>query len=200
MSQFNQSAMQSNTAVGVIEKKKKLSSSQVTLKSDRIIVFGIFVLYTLFLIEGLLFKFQTNFLAIKKLNAEIHFYWLPRFNWTTTLRGHLEVWGNLAIFIPFGCLFSIINGRSGWRHLIDALVICSFSVFIEVSQSLFCVGEGDIRDIILNTAGGVIGIYFYRLIELVFKKHSLLVFAIGTGIAMVILTSMSYTYMGGGYR
>ncbi len=171
--------------------------------TDRWIVYGVFVLYAIFLIEGLLFKFQTNYLAIKNFTKPIEFEWIPALGWETlknySLSQHLEVWGNLAIFIPFGCFFAILNDKRGAWHIIDALVICSFSVFIEVCQSLFCIGMGDMRDIVLNTAGGVLGIYLYKLLRLILKKYALIVFALATAVAMVIFTLCAYTYMGGGF-
>ena len=164
---------------------------------------GICVLYILFLIVGLLFKFK-GFEAIKSLSKGFEFTWNPRLGYATlskySLHEHLEVWGNLAIFIPLGCFFSINNKKGGWWHIVDILVIMSFSVFIELSQAIFAIGMGDIRDIILNTSGGAIGIYLYKLLKVMFKSYADMVFTSVLAIAMIGFTWAAFTYMDGGFR
>ena len=161
------------------------------------------VIYVVFLIYGLLFKFK-GFMAIKNFNKGIEFTWQPRLSYkvlsTYSLHAHLEVWGNLAIFIPLGCFFSINNKKGGWWHLLDIFVIMTFSAFIEISQAVFVIGMGDIRDIILNTSGGAIGIYLYKLLKLILKKNTDVVFAVALAISMVGFTWAAFTYMGGGFR
>jgi glycopeptide antibiotics resistance protein len=132
------------------------------------------------------------------------FTWNPRLGYATlskySLHEHLEVWGNLAIFIPLGCFFSINNKKGGWWHIVDILVIMSFSVFIELSQAIFAIGMGDIRDMILNTSGGPIGIYLYKLLKVMFKNYADMVFTSVLAIAMIGFTWAAFTYMDGGFR
>ncbi|MBR2968610.1 MAG: VanZ family protein [Clostridia bacterium] len=178
-----------------------------TVKKDKsieqFIIDGVCVLYILFLIYGLLFKFK-GFEAIKKFNKGIEFTWNPRLGWATlskySLSAHLEVWGNLAIFIPLGCFFSINNKRCGLWHLLDIFVIMTFSAFIEISQAVFVIGMGDIRDIILNTAGGAIGIYLYKLLNKIFKNVSDVVFLSVVAVCMIGFTWAAFTYMDGGFK
>lgn len=170
-----------------------------TYRDESWIIGIVFITYILFLIEGLVFKFQIGIENIYDFGrTSFEFEWNPRLGWATlssyNLHAHLEVWGNLVIFIPFGCFFAM-DKKAGWWHILDAFVIMTFSIFIELSQAVFFIGMGDIRDIILNTSGGVMGIYIYKLLRAIFKKHALTVFAVVLGACMVTLTLMGVLYV-----
>ena len=76
----------------------------------------------------------------------------------------------------------------------------TFSAFIEISQAVFVIGMGDIRDIILNTAGGAIGIYLYKLLNKIFKSVSDVVFLSVVAVCMIGFTWAAFTYMDGGFK
>lgn len=64
--------------------------------------------------------------------------------------------GNVVGFLPFGAILPVLkrNMRSFWKIL---LLSFEFSAMIEVTQLLTRLGSFDVDDIILNTAGGVLG-------------------------------------------
>lgn len=73
----------------------------------------------------------------------------------------LNLFGNILLFIPFGCLLPIISkkiNQFGSVLLLSSLTIC----MAEIMQHLFMVGELDVDDIILNTLGVIIGYLFYK--------------------------------------
>ncbi len=161
---------------------------------------GIFVLYVLFLIEGLLFKFQLDYSVIKDFGRSFEFKWIPQLSpkyfSESSLSVKLEILGNFAVFLPFGCFFALFEKPSA-KRLLDILVIASFSVFIEICQATFAIGVGDMRDVILNTAGGVVGIGLYYLLKKIFKGHTQTVFLITLGVCMVIFTVLGLGFMNG---
>ncbi|MCA0987254.1 VanZ family protein [Guptibacillus algicola] len=69
--------------------------------------------------------------------------------------------GNLFLLFPLGLLlpwwFSNLNG------LRISIIILLSSLVIEISQTIFGVGIGNIDDLILNTLGGIIGYALYHV-------------------------------------
>ncbi len=80
----------------------------------------------------------------------------------------LNIVGNIAGFIPFGALVPLLS-RSVRRAWKTGLLCMEVSVLIEVSQLLFRVGCCDVDDVILNTAGGLLGYLVYRTAERLYR-------------------------------
>jgi glycopeptide antibiotics resistance protein len=73
----------------------------------------------------------------------------------------LNLLGNIAIFVPLGVFLGILAkaGRPTlaavfWRSL-------GISFGLEISEVLFSIGTFDVDDLILNSAGGLIGFIVY---------------------------------------
>ena len=76
----------------------------------------------------------------------------------------LNVVGNVAAFIPCGFFLPIVSRRS--RRWYNAILICfGLSFCIEVTQLVCKVGSFDVDDLLLNTAGGIIGFISYRIVQ-----------------------------------
>lgn len=76
----------------------------------------------------------------------------------------LNVVGNVAAFIPCGFFLPIVSRRS--RRWYNAILICfGLSLCIEVTQLVCKVGSFDVDDLLLNTAGGIIGFISYRIVQ-----------------------------------
>jgi len=61
--------------------------------------------------------------------------------------------GNFALFVPFGVLVYLLNGRIGLTTLFGA----GFSLLIEISRYAFQLGFSDIDDFLFNTLGAASG-------------------------------------------
>ena len=70
-----------------------------------------------------------------------------------------EVIANLVAFIPFGVMLGVNFKQVDWGYKIA--VIFAFSVVVEIIQYCLAIGATDITDIIMNTAGGSIGLAGY---------------------------------------
>ena len=68
----------------------------------------------------------------------------------------IEFTANIALFVPFGLLLSLVLRRGqGW---VAVLAGFGFSLLAELTQGLFLPGRsGTLSDVIANTAGTVIG-------------------------------------------
>ncbi|MDP4098935.1 VanZ family protein [Paenibacillus sp. P96] len=74
-----------------------------------------------------------------------------------------NLFGNVAIFMPLGILLGLMFKREGMPGM--RIFICAFflSLGLEIAQLLFMIGQFDVDDILLNSAGGFLGFVIYRL-------------------------------------
>ncbi|MFR3727915.1 VanZ family protein [Lacrimispora sp.] len=76
----------------------------------------------------------------------------------------LNIVGNIAGFMPFGFFLPVISRRSR-RFFNTVLLSFLFSLTIETIQLVFKVGSFDVDDMILNTAGGILGYILYKIVQ-----------------------------------
>jgi glycopeptide antibiotics resistance protein len=101
-----------------------------------------------------------------------------------------NILGNIIAFIPFGLFLQTIRRRkSFWTSV---LIIAVTTVTVEAIQYIFGLGASDIDDVILNTFGGLIGIWLYRLFRWVFReeartKTAITVATVAVGVPIVYL-------------
>ncbi len=77
--------------------------------------------------------------------------------------------GNILLFIPFGFLLPLVTERtSWWRTLIAGML---FSAGIEIVQRITAKGYFQIDDMILNTAGTLLGFGIFCAVKKLMPKH-----------------------------
>lgn len=74
-----------------------------------------------------------------------------------------EVAANLLIFVPFGLYLGIVAPRR--RVLWCAAVFAASSLALEVAQFVLASGSSDVTDVIVNTAGGLVGLGLLSLVR-----------------------------------
>lgn len=79
----------------------------------------------------------------------------------------MNIGGNILLFIPMG-IFLPMYFKPPSKTLKTTVTCFLLSSFFEVFQLLTACGFFDVDDILLNTLGGAIGLYLYRL----FINHS----------------------------
>lgn len=81
----------------------------------------------------------------------------------------LNIWGNVAAFVPFGIFLPIFSVRCQklWR---TAMYSFELSLLVEVLQLVTKVGSFDVDDLLLNTVGGILGFLIYKLAVHFFKS------------------------------
>ena len=133
-------------------KQKRLSS----------IVFGIY----LFLLVWLaLFKFATSLSELPSIRG-INF--IP-FYYDQETSAHLkEVLYNIIVFVPLGVYVQIF--KEDWKIAKKCMVTFWISFLFEIVQFIFAIGASDITDIIGNTLGGIIGIFFCIMMKKIAPK------------------------------
>jgi glycopeptide antibiotics resistance protein len=68
----------------------------------------------------------------------------------------LEVVVNLLLFVPFGLYLGLLVPARRWWAL--AGVVAGSSLALEVGQYVLAVGRSDATDVVVNTAGGLVGL------------------------------------------
>ncbi len=116
------------------------------------IIFGV---YSILLAWLVLFKFATSLSEVPSIRG-INF--IP-FYYGQVTRAHLtEVFFNIIVFIPLGIYVQIF--KEDWKIATKCLVCFLTSFLFEAVQFVFAIGASDITDVIGNTLGGIVGIFF----------------------------------------
>ncbi|WP_178022265.1 VanZ family protein [uncultured Paenibacillus sp.] len=142
---------------------------------------ALFVLYLGLLVKIILFKFHDIGLGFlwRQLESSLHhpgrvyerlqggnlvpLKEITRSLEVMTSHDLINVFGNVAIFIPFGILLGFMfrkNGISGIETTLYAFVV---SLGLESAQLLLAIGQFDVDDMLLNTGGALLGHFLYRL-------------------------------------
>nr|WP_319489711.1 VanZ family protein [uncultured Caproiciproducens sp.] len=72
--------------------------------------------------------------------------------------------GNIILFVPLGVLLKLLLSEPKYNMLKSVLIVLTTSLLIEITQYIARIGVSDINDLILNTAGGFIGILISALL------------------------------------
>jgi glycopeptide antibiotics resistance protein len=75
----------------------------------------------------------------------------------------LEVLANVLLFIPFGVFVGLLLPRWGAGRRIA--LMAGMSVLFETAQYILAIGNSDITDVMMNTAGGIIGLVILAFVR-----------------------------------
>jgi len=137
----------------------------------------LFVLYILFLLKVIVFKYPieqlqdiangwqseivaeglltANYTPFQTIGLYIKYYDMPG------IHGFANLYGNILVFIPFGLLlaYNHPSSRNMWVLLLNSFL---FVGGIEVFQLVSSFGVFDVDDIILNCTGALLGGLLYK--------------------------------------
>jgi glycopeptide antibiotics resistance protein len=109
----------------------------------------------------------------------------------------MNLWGNIVMFIPAGIYIILENANKTISK--NIMSVMAASLLIEVVQFVFKRGAFDIDDIILNTLGGIIGIFIYQICKRIFQNDSkikdaisVLSLIVGTPVLFLAILLMVY--------
>lgn len=84
----------------------------------------------------------------------------------------LNLGGNVIGFVPFGFFLPVVSRRG--RRWYNTLLIGFFlSLCIETVQLIFKVGSFDVDDLFLNTVGGILGFFLYKMVQRIRVRRKL---------------------------
>ena len=148
-------------------KKRKL------LHKIELLLFAVYVAmlcYFLFFAENLDRNLERMYHYNLTPFKEIFRFWTYR----DTLNGWLVILnlvGNVAAFIPFGIFLPALFQKCR-NVFFTVLLSMEFSLCVEIIQLVSKVGIFDVDDIILNTAGGLLGFILYWIASLIWRKKN----------------------------
>ena len=138
------------------------------LISNRFLCSVFFVFYLAALTQMIVIRDWKDFFDLTYTDALTEIILVPL---RTTIRDAREMgvlWecyhiaGNIAVFAPFGFLCAVLYPKlRTWCRI--PLATLGVSFFLEVMQCVFQTGVSDVDDLILNTLGGCIGFWLWRL-------------------------------------
>ncbi len=80
-----------------------------------------------------------------------------------------EIINNLIVFIPVGLYIGMIDkNKTFYKKIIPIFLL---TLIFETTQFIFHIGATDVTDIIMNTLGGVLGIFIIDMLYKIFKKE-----------------------------
>ena len=126
------------------------------------IVFGIYFFLLVWLV---LFKFATS---LSKLPSIRGINLIPFYYDQETSAHVKEVLYNIIVFVPLGVYVQIF--KEDWKIAKKCMVAFLISFLLEVVQFIFAIGASDITDIIGNTLGGIVGIFFCIVMKKIAPK------------------------------
>lgn len=137
------------------------------------------IVYIFLLAKVLLFKEVSPFdlfnadrtisrtLSLTPFKTIIDYFSSTHFNLWIAL---MNVVGNIVLFIPLGMYLQIFKRN---KTILNCVALsCAISLCVEVTQYILGIGRTDIDDIILNTLGGLLGIFIYKIIYLLLKDEN----------------------------
>lgn len=134
-----------------------------------VIFYLIFIVYAFITIKIILFKtipfsalFHSRIMSLRSINM-IPFKTIIEFFTSESIdmgRALANIGGNIAIFVPLGIFVAYAAYNKPLRISFLCLLLISFG--LEVIQYVFALGSSDIDDILLNFAGGAIGVGVYK--------------------------------------
>lgn len=139
---------------------------------ERVIISIIFVLYILLLMK-ILFLSRVSIYELFDNGRVMHrsLNLVPFYSINGYMSGTIEgfsfgnVVGNFLIFMPLGVYLPLFMKDK--RVSTNLFIIFMTTVLVEVLQWTFGIGAADIDDVILNFAGGLIGILGYKLFRVI---------------------------------
>lgn len=143
-------------------------------KSARVLFWILFLVYLLMLVYFLFFAEATGRVFDHRYQYNlIPFHEIKRF---VTYRNTLGFWavalnlaGNVVAFMPFGFFLPLLMHKMRFFGK-TVLFGFQFSVLVEVIQLFSKVGSFDVDDVLLNTAGVILGYFCFFLFHR-FVKH-----------------------------
>jgi len=157
-------------------------------KPFRGLLWSVFLVYAAILLKLILFKRPFSYIITHFLyhyNSETIAINLKRANFIpfhtiqlylhTKLRAEYSIenlFGNILIFVPLGFLIPLMfaHTRSSWKIFAVSLLT---SLVLETTQLITVLGSFDVDDLMLNTTGGMIGYFAFKLLHVKSsaKKH-----------------------------
>lgn len=137
-------------------------------KQKRLTV-GLLAAYLIVLTWIIVFKMQLDFSEFAHYR---HVNLIP-FGGALVVNGRInisEMLLNVVVFIQFGVYLCMLGGQGDW--LKKAVPVLGVSLAYEAAQYILAVGGSDVTDLLLNTAGGILGFALFGVLQKLLKGRT----------------------------
>ncbi len=155
--------------------------------AGRVLLIVLFVVYLLLLAWIVLWKLEIPFVG----GGGLRQIKLVPFAATTGAGAStpFEIVANFVLFVPFGIYLGLLAPMWPWQKAVCA--VAGASLILEVAQYVLAVGSSDVTDVVVNTAGGLIGIGLLNLARRRLRTRTTIVMTwvclIGTVLALLAI-------------
>ena len=140
------------------------------MKNKRTILLHLlFVFYLAALTWIILFKMATSYDTIDHGIRSLNLIPFKSAMITNGKINFSEMIDNVLVFCPFGIYIGVLYRR--WNLSEKVLSFFCVSLIYEVLQYVLAIGRSDITDVIMNTAGGIIGLIVYSLLNKICRNE-----------------------------
>ena len=163
------------------------------MKKEQKITFVLLVIYLIILTWIILLKTQFSFSVLGHYRSVN----LIPFAGSVVINGKMnldEIMNNFIVFIPVGLYLGMLMPKASQVRKIAP--IFGLSLFYEVIQFIFAIGASDITDLIMNTLGGIAGVFLVFLISKLLKENTVKVLNIAAIICTVAITAFMALLIG----
>ncbi|MDR1734519.1 MAG: VanZ family protein [Oscillospiraceae bacterium] len=163
-----------------------MKSSKKRLPDTLICIWSL--MYLLFLLWAILWKCGTPFIGDGSLRSVNLIPFRANAEW--------ELQINLILFIPSGYCLGAANPTCRFGR--NVLTVFCLSFLLELIQYMLAVGRSDVTDLILNVCGGLIGILFFKAVQMFWKRKERTVSLILCGLvfAAVMYILLAILFLG----
>jgi D-alanyl-D-alanine carboxypeptidase (penicillin-binding protein 5/6) len=159
-----------------------VSVKKGTLPPVKLVSRTVFFLYLLVLTWLVLFKFSLDLSSAAQYQTGLNLVPYPFAN--AAYSDTKEMVANLIVFIPFGLLLSLTLKQSGFGRKLGLVLV--FSLAAEIVQFAFAIGAADITDVVMNTAGGMLGLLLYAVCSTFVHVQKLDRYIVGIGLILLM--------------
>ena len=105
-------------------------------------------------------EYHYNLMPLKEIRRYITYYDVIR-----PFTVFLNLAGNILAFVPFGLFFPLLSRKNRGFFKVT-LISFEVSLLVELIQLVTRVGSCDVDDMILNTLGGMLGYFCFKILFL----------------------------------
>lgn len=121
----------------------------------RRLLVALFAIYLALLVWVILWKIEVPWVGDGSLR------WVVPVPFSPGVNPPLELLANLLLFLPFGMYLGLLAPRMRWWSAL--LVLAMSSTALELAQYVLAVGTSDATDVIMNSVGGLAGLWLVAL-------------------------------------
>jgi glycopeptide antibiotics resistance protein len=173
-----------------------IPASSVRPRDHRVLIGGLFAVYLALLVWAVLWKLGVPSLHEGDTRAVKLVPFVAGDGYG--VNSPFEMIANIALFVPFGVYLGLLAPRWGWRRI--GALAAVVSVGFETAQYVLAVGSSDVTDVILNTAGAVVGVGLLAAARRTLRARTASVLAGVAAAATVLAVVASAAFVAGPVR